>query len=295
MNKLPVFQPHSNFIVEVSVCSILPFFRLKPFGIVLTAEVESKIDTVLSNTTSSQFIVFPEYCYTEGLREKYQTHSDANNSVIIAGSGLEEIGNNYYAFCPIFVPNREPIKIYKKHITLNERMLSNGRILPYPDDVQREIPVEYQNRIVMISVYICYDFLVEAPQNRTDITFVPQFENEPGQFISRASELSKGDLNFVFGANCIGATDNGNNRRSLGFAVLNNAGVNNLSVLNWRNSNYQDANGNHLTHHMSVVYDQAEESIITFNANVGIPYSMQFNFRYQDVEPVVVPKEIILL
>ncbi len=45
--------------------------------------------------------------------------------------GLEEVGVNYYAYSPIFLPNREPINFYKKNITNSETVLSGGRIIDY--------------------------------------------------------------------------------------------------------------------------------------------------------------------
>lgn len=290
MSRL-VFQQPTNFVVEVSVCTLKPMISFNPVDVELTNVSEAKIDTILEECKQSKYILFPEYTYCEKLKDKYQNFSNNNNCVIIGGSGLEKIKSNFYAYCPVFVPNKDPIIIYKRNITNSETVLSGGRIIGYPGEIKREILIEYEDDLnVTIAIYVCYDFLLETVSKRNDILFIPQYENSHGQFISRGSEISKGYQNFVFGAN-----NQGENRRSFGFAVLNNDSIENLAYLKWRLPEYLNGEGDNTNHHHSVVYDQNKESLMRFDINLGVPYSMAFNYSNLGYAPVFVPKEIKFL
>ena len=42
-----------------------------------------KIDSALRETIGSNFIIFPEYTYTDELEESYKDYSNQNNCIII--------------------------------------------------------------------------------------------------------------------------------------------------------------------------------------------------------------------
>ncbi|AOZ99519.1 hypothetical protein [Flavobacterium commune] len=227
--------------------------------------------------------MFPEYTYSHDLEPIYRNYSNENSTVIIGGSGLETIGNEFYAYCPIFLPNQEIIKVYKKHITNDERILSQGQIIAFPNEVPREIRLIVGENEILFSVYVCYDFIIEAKNDRADIVFVPQYESSPQQFINEGDKVSKGMKNFVIGAN-----NSNNNQRSLGFAILNSTMINGLSMQSYRNQNYENA-GQKLDQHHTTIYDVLGERIMVFRLNIGRPYSLPFTFSLDDSEPVLIP------
>lgn len=280
MTKL-VYQAHEDYFVKVTICSMQSFLNINPFQINVDLE---KIQSVLQNSTDSNFLIFPEYTYTDELEEVYQTFTNRNNCVIIGGSGLESVGNEFYAYCPVFIPNQPIMKVYKKHITNQETILSCGKIIGYKEDVQREIIFTNGDRDLTFSVYVCYDFLVENIKNRTDIIFIPQYEASPEQFINEADKLSKGFRNFVIGSN-----NCNNNQRSLGFAILNNSIIELLHLQQYRNEKYSDMNNEYLNCHHTIFYDIDDERIVSFNLNIGRPYSLAFNYNLSDLRPVLIP------
>ncbi|PKP45937.1 MAG: hypothetical protein CVT94_16330 [Bacteroidetes bacterium HGW-Bacteroidetes-11] len=257
---------------------------LNPFSINLSDANRDKINTALTHSIGSTFILFPEYTYNSELQEQYQNYCNENNCIIIGGSGLESVGANYYAYAPVFIPNKELIKVYKRHITPEEKIYSNGRILPYPQGVQRQIRLEGNEIDIVFSVFVCYDFIVENITERHDIVFVPQYEQSPQQFISEGDKISKGWRNFVLGAN-----NSNDNQRSLGFAILNRAIITALSANGLRDANYQNAAGEKLNHHHTIVYDTQGEKITTFQLNLATPYSLAFNFSLNGGGPIVIP------
>lgn len=210
---------------------------------------------------------------------------DRNGCIIVGGSGLEPIGNDFYSFCPIFIPNSPIIKIYKKQITHPEITLSNGKIIAYPDEVQRRIELNLDDRDISFSVYICYDFLIENKNKRTDLIFVPQYEASPEQFITESDKISKGYTNFVFGAN-----NCNNNQRSLGFAVLNRALIESLHIQQLRREAYRDAENNTLNYDHTIFYDVNDERLMTFDVNIGRPFSLPYNFTLNGHQPVLIPR-----
>ena len=284
MSKL-VFQQTQDYLVEVSVCSLNSFLNLNPFEVVVLPQNRHKIQTILNNSQNSKFIVFPEYTYHESLQELYQNFSNEHSCLIIGGSGLEPIGGNFYAFSPLFLPDQpEPIKVYKRHITNTETIYSEGRIIGYPNDVQREFSIRVNEETsYTFSVFVCYDFLID-PKNRTNIVFVPQYEPSPQRFINEADTFSKGHHSFVLGAN-----NSNNNQRSLGFAILNSNLIEALAHREWRQANYTDGDGTLLEFHHTIFYDIQGERLIRFRVNIGRPYSLPFNFTLADNQPVLIP------
>ncbi|HLF52555.1 hypothetical protein [Flavobacterium sp.] len=280
MAKL-VYEEPEDYLVRVSICSILSFLSINPFQINVDVE---KIQDILVNSTESNFIIFPEYTYSLVLEEIYQNFSNDNNCVIIGGSGLEQIGNKYYAYCPVFIPNSASIKVYKKYITAEETVLSAGKIIGYENDVQREIVLTIGDRDLSFSIYVCYDFLVENKDKRSDIIFVPQYEGSPEQFINEGDRISKGYRNFVIGCN-----NCNNNQRSIGFAILNSSLIDSLHLQHYRNSEYNDMNAKHLNQHHTIFYDINKERLISFDINIGRPYSLPFNYNLGNLKPVLIP------
>lgn len=284
MGKLP-YQPQEDCLVQVSICSVNTFINPHPFSINLTEANRQKINSALQNSIGSNFILFPEYTYTDELQIQYQNFSNQNNCIIIGGSGLEAVNANFYAFAPVFLPNQELIKVYKRRITPIETVISGGKLIDYPDKVPRQIRVAVNDDTdVIVSVYVCYDFLVENKSDRDDIIFVPQYEPSPQQFISEGDKISKGWENFVFGAN-----NSNNNQRSLGFASLNSQIINGLASRNWRAHAYSDEHGNQMNYHNTISYDIQGEKLLTFRINVGKPFSKASTFSFEGNQPILVP------
>lgn len=283
MSKL-VYQEPQDYFVQVSVCSLNSFLVLNPFAVNISATNRLKIDAVLNNSIGSKFILFPEYTYSDELQEIYQNYCNENGCIIIGGSGLEAIGNNFYAYSPVFLPNQETIKVYKKHITNDETVYSEGRIIAYPNDVQREISISVdEDTSFTVSVYVCYDFLIEN-KKRTDVIFVPQYEQSPQQFINEGDRISKGMKNFVLGAN-----NSNNNQRSLGFAILNSQLITALTARHWRPENYLDGQGNQMDFHHTTFYDTQGEKLLKFRINIGRPYSLPYTYNLADNQPILIP------
>nr|WP_321486884.1 hypothetical protein [uncultured Draconibacterium sp.] len=276
-----VYQEPEDYFVRATICSMRSFLNPHPFQIEVDLD---KVRSVLENSTESNFVIFPEFTYSLELQDMYQTFSNENNCVIIGGSGLEPIGTKFYAYCPVFIPHQPIVKVYKKHITHPETILSSGKLIGYNDDVQREIVLNIGDMDVSISVYVCYDFLVENKNNRTDIIFIPQYEGSPEQFINEGDRLSKGFRNFVLGSN-----NCNNNQRSLGFAILNNTIIELLHLQGYRDSEYSDMNQKKLNHHHTVFYDINDDRIATFDLNIGRPYSLPFNYNLANLQPVLIP------
>lgn len=292
MSKFP-YQQNPDVFVQVSVCSLNSFLEIVPFRVNLNAANRHKIDTVLQNSVGSNFLLFPEYTYTEELREVYQEYSNQNSCIIIGGSGLESIGQNFYAFAPVFIPNQEPIKVYKKRITQVETGLSGGHIIDYPDKVQRRMEIEINADLKLyVSVYVCYDFLVENKNEfRDDIIFVPQYEPSPQIYITEADKVSNGWENFVLGAN-----NANNNQRSIGFTpTLNGQIINALTLRQWRTSRYPSGRAKLQSHHHTIAYDISNERLLTFSLNVGNPRSKTSTFSFIPQQPNFIPiTELVL-
>ena len=283
MGKL-VYQPPQDFFVQVSVCSVNTFLNLNPFSVNLNEANREKITAALHNSVGSNFILFPEYTYTEELQEQYQNYCNENNCIIIGGSGLESVGANFYAYAPVFIPNKELMKVYKRHITNDETIYSGGRIIPYPDEVLRQIRLEGEVNDILFSVFVCYDFLIENKTERDDIVFVPQYEQSPQQFIAEGDRISKGMRNFVLGAN-----NSNDNQQSLGFAILNGALITALANGNWRNVEYNDGQGEAMNYHNTIVYDTTGEKLLTFRLNLAKPFSLAFNYSLVGGGPILIP------
>lgn len=283
MGKL-IFQPPQDFFVQVSVCSVNTFLNLNPFSVNLTEANRQKITTALQHSIGSNFILFPEYTYTDELQVQYQNYCNDNNCIIIGGSGLESVGANFYAYAPVFIPNKELMKVYKRHITNDETIYSGGRIIPYPDEVQRQIRLEGEENDILFSVFVCYDFLIENKTEREDIVFVPQYEQSPQQFITEGDRISKGMRNFVLGAN-----NSNDDQQSLGFAILNGTLITALANGHWRNAEYNDGQGEPMNYHNTIIYDTTGEKLLTFRLNLAKPFSLAFNYSLVGGGPILIP------
>lgn len=283
MGKL-VYQEPQDFFVQISVCSLNSFIVRNPFSVLINQVNRGKINSVLENSIGSNFILFPEYTYNTELQEIYQNYCNQNDCIIIGGSGLEPIGHSFYAYSPIFIPNQEVSKVYKKHITYDETVYSGGRIIGYPNEVQRQIRINGADNDIKFSVYICYDFLIENKLERDDIIFVPQYEHSPLQFMNEGDRISKGFKNFVIGAN-----NANNNQRNLGFAILNSQLITALTAMGWRLGNYLDAEANRLDFHHTIFYDTKGELVLKFRINIGRPYSLPYTYNLGDNQPILIP------
>jgi hypothetical protein len=284
MSKL-VYQEPQDHYVQVSVCSLNSFLLFNPLRVEVTDEKRQKIGTILENSKDSDFILMPEYTYTPDLEELYQQFCNDYKSIIIAGSGLEQSGGDFYAYAPVFIPDTTPMKVYKKFVTDMEKVSGEGRIVNYPGEVQRRIAVQRGDSEMVFSVYVCNDFLMENKSERSDVVFVPQYEPSPQQFMNEADRIAKGMRCFVLGAN-----NANNNQRSIGCAILNSSLISGISGRNWRLPHYNDDGGQPLGLHHTIVYDIQGERIIKLKLNIGCPYSLPYSFNLVGQGPVIVPR-----
>ena len=180
--------------------------------------------------------------------------------------------------------------MYKRHITQDEILNSANRIVGYPGEINRELEVSFGEDTMTMAVYICSDFLYENVANRTDIIFVPQYEASPNHFMGRGSFISGGRENFVIGAN---NTTNG--QRSFGFAILNSAIVASCVGSNIRHETYPNLDGTTGSINHSLIYDIAEESLLTLQLNLGNPVSTATTLNPTGRRPNVIYRNFVRL
>jgi hypothetical protein len=282
MNKL-VYQPRTDFFIEVGLINLESLLNEATFEVEVTAQTINKIQTHLNNSLDTNIICFPEYTYSDQLFDLYRDFSNQYNIIIIGGSGIESYGNNYYAYCPIFIPNKELIKVYKKHVTVEERTYSRGRLISYPNETERDFLIDFNNYEYVFSVYICYDFLQENYSKRSDIVFVPQFETSPRLFINTSTNIIQGFDNFVLGIN----NSDGISLRSLGFGNLNPSLINAFSKMRKRKKYYKDEDQKELNEHFSLIYDLTDEQLLRLRLNLANPVPKHYNFSYTQHEPTI--------
>lgn len=282
MSKL-VYQPRTDFFIEVGLINLESLLNETTFEVEVNAQTINKIQTHLGNSLDTNIICFPEYTYSDQLFDLYRNFSNQNNIIIIGGSGIETDGNNSYAYCPLFIPNKDLIKVYKKYLTVEERTFSKGKLIPFPNSTEREFCIEFNNYEYVFSVYICYDFLQEKYNQRSDIVFIPQFETSPRHFINSSPSIIQGFDNFVLGVN----NSDGKSLRSLGFGNLNSTLINAFSKLKKRKKDYKDTDGTKLNEHYSLIYDLTEEQLLKLRLNLANPVPKQYNFSYTQYEPTI--------
>ena len=284
MRKL-IAPSQSNFYRQVAVCSVKTSLTDNPISV--SSDVV-KITAALSHAIGSHFILFPEYTYSNNLQQLYQDYCNQHKCVIIGGSGLESVGTDYYAYAPVFMPNQEIIKVYKKNTTPREQMYG---VIDYPHDVIRGITIEETLGDFSFSVFVCNDFLVAPSAEHRDISivFVPQYEGSPQQFMYEGAKISKGMRNFVLGAN----TSN-DNQKSFGFGVLNSTVIKVLTDRGWRRDKYITSEHEELFYHPSIFYDSSGEKLFVFKVNINKP-SMQFDFTLRRDGPAIIPIKIVTL
>ena len=168
------------------------------------------------------------------------------------------------------------MKVYKGNITPLETTLSGGKLIGFPDKFERHKIIEIGDVDVQISVYVCYDFLVEnISKKRSDMIFVPQCEASPESYIAKANDTSREFENFVIGAN-----NSDNNQRSIGFVPsLNKQVQEGLALKKWREKRYPSGTGRFDDEHHTISYDLIGEKIIVFELNLGNPISKVFTSR----------------
>lgn len=282
MSKL-VYQPRTDFFLEVGLINLETLLNDDTFIVEINEQTITKIQTHLQNSLDTHIICFPEYTYSDELHDLFRDFSNQNNIIIIGGSGIEFNGNNYYAYCPIFIPNKELIKVYKKYLTVEERTFSRGRLESYPNPTERNFRIELNEIEFVFSVYICYDFLQEKYNTRSDIVFIPQFESSPRHFINSSTDIVEGYDNFVLGIN------NSNNQtlRSLGFGNLNSTLIAAFSKSKKRKKEYKDTDGNYLNEHHTLIYDLVDEQLLKLRLNLANPVPKPYNFSYTQKEPTI--------
>ncbi|GGC85755.1 hypothetical protein GCM10011508_11280 [Flavobacterium lutivivi] len=283
MSKL-VYQPESDFFVNVNLINFEKCIDEETFTINIGAEKLARIKQYLTNSLDCNIICFPEFSYNDSLFQMYKEYSDLNGVIVIAGSGIETVGNNqFYAYCPVFLPNEETVKVYKKFITVDEKAYSKGRLIEYPNSTQRNFKIITEDLEYVFSIYICYDFLQCDYKVRTDMVFIPQLEGSPRHFINKGNEVVQGYDNFVFGVNnCC------DNFRSLGFANLNSSIIKAFSKFKIRANSYSDANEDKLNEHHTIIYDISTEQALKFRLNLAKPVAKPYNFSYQNYEPNII-------
>jgi len=229
MSKL-VYQPRTDFFIEVGLINLQSVLNEATFEVEVNAQTIKKIQEHLKNSLDTNIICFPEYTYSDELYDLFRNFSNQNKIIIIGGSGIENNGNISYAYCPIFIPNKDLIKVYKKYPTVEEKAFSKGRLIAFPDATERHFLIEFNNYEFVFSVYICYDFLQEKYSKRSDIVIIQQYEKSPRHFINSSTSIIQGFDNFVLGVN----NSDGQTLRSLGFGNLNSTLINAFSKLKKR-------------------------------------------------------------
>lgn len=283
MNKL-VYQPESDFFVNVNLVNLEKSIDEGTFTINISAEKLVRINGYLQNSLDCNIVCFPEFSYNESLFQVYKNFSDLNGVIIIAGSGIESAGNNqFYAYCPVFLPNEETVKVYKQFITVDEKAYSKGKLIEYPNSTQRDFKIINDDLEYVFSIYICYDFLQSNYKIRTDVVFIPQLENSPRHFLNKGNDTVQGYDNFVFGIN-----NHFNGLRSLGFANLNSSIIKAFAKFKIRKDSYLDASGEKLNEHHTIVYDILNEQTLKFRLNLAKPVAKPYNFSYQNYEPNII-------
>lgn len=276
-----VYAPPTDFFINVSLINLETCLNLATFEVEISDEKLERIENYLEQSSNCNIICFPEFTYNDSLYDRFRAFSDEYGIVIIGGSGLEQINDNQlYAYCPVFFPNKDLVKVYKRFITIDERTYSQGRLISYPNFTQQNFKIINQELEYVISIYICYDFLQNEYPSRTDVVFVPQLEGSPRHFINRGNEIVQGYDNFVFGINNFQ-----NQQRSIGFANLNNAIIRMLTKFKLRKELYQEANNDKLAEHHTIVYDLDTERILKLRLNLAKPVPKPYNFSYQNYEP----------
>lgn len=281
MSKL-VYQPRKDSFVEVSIINLNVMLNVDNFEVIVNADSRNKIDVFLEESLNSNIICFPEYSYNAELFNVYKEFSDNNNVIIIGGSGIEQVENGFYAFCPVFIPNKDSIKVYKRYVTIEERTNSRGRLLPYPNPTERHFSIEHYDREYVFSIFICYDFLQDRYDSRSDIVFIPQYESSPRHFINEANRIVQGFDNFVIGVN-----NSDNSLRSVGFANLNKSMIAAFTGMKKRKKEYKDQDNDLLNEHHTIFYDIKEEQRLSFKLNLANPVPKPYNFSYSNYEPTV--------
>jgi len=282
MSKL-VYQPRKDVFIEVGIVNLESLLNDETFEVEINPQIVIKIQTHLNNSLDTNIICFPEYTYSDSLYELYRAFSDQNNIIIIGGSGIENNENNFYAYCPIFIPNKELIKVYKKYLTIEEKAFSGGRLISYPNATERDFLIEFNDVEFVFSVYICYDFLQENYNKRSDIVFIPQFEPSPRHFINMCTSIVQGFDNYVLGIN----NSNKKSLRSLGFGNLNSTLINAFSRQKKRKKEYLDADGATLNEHHTLIYDLIDEQLLKIRLNLANPVPKAYNFSYSQYEPTI--------
>jgi predicted amidohydrolase len=278
-----VYQPRKDFLIEVSLFNLDVLLNEETFEVIISEIVHSKINKLLDSALNSNILCFPEYSYNQDLFELYRNFCDDHNIIIIGGSGIEKHNDGSFAYCPVFIPNKEMIKVYKKFLTIEERTYSKGRLIPYPNPTERHFNIELNDIEFVFTVSICYDFLQENYENRTDIIFVPQYEQSPGHFINQANNIVQGFDNFVIGVN-----NSGNNMRSIGFSNLNKSLIEAFGKMRIRKKEYKDADNHIMNEHHTIIYDITHEQKLTVKLNLAHPVPKPYNFSYSNYEPSVI-------
>jgi hypothetical protein len=284
MSKL-IYQPRQDFFVDVSLFNLNCMLNEEDFEVQISPEHIAKIEAFLQTSKNSNILCFPEYCYSQDLHDIYRQFSDENGVIIIGGSGIEESGADYHAFCPVFIPGKETIKVYKKVLTVPEIAFSKGRLKKYPNETERHFNIEFNDAEFVFTVYICYDFLQENYDTRTDIVFIPQYESSPNHFIHRGNTIVQGHDNFVLGIN-----NSNDTFRSFGFANLNKTLIDAFSKQKIRKKEYKDGDGLMMNEHHSIIYDLKDEQKISIRLNLANPVPKQYNFSFHNFEPSVLVK-----
>lgn len=281
MSKL-VYQPRQDFFVEISLFNLTSMLNEQTFEVEINNQIFEKIENFLNVSKSSNIICFPEYCYSNQLHDLYREFSNQNDVIIIGGSGIENNGDDYYAYCPVFIPNKDIIKVYKKVLTIPEIAFSKGRLKPYPNNTERHFNIEFNDAQFVFTIFICYDFLQENYETRTDIVFIPQFEPSPNHFINKANVVVQGHDNFVLGIN-----NSKDTFRSIGFANLNKSLIDAFYKQKIRKKDYKDCDGFLLNEHHTIIYDLKTEQKTSIRLNLANPVPKPYNFSYHNYEPSV--------
>ncbi len=274
MNSIPVYIEPKDLYVTVGIVSIEIPLDAKNFEFNDVEKYVNKISGCLSHLKGVNFILFPEFSYSEKLEDIFRTFSDENNAIIIGGSGVDKSGEDWYCYSPVFIPGEKQFKkVYKKMITATETSLSADRIHDYPGEVTRDFTLIVDERQISFAVYVCNDFLLDL--NRKDyasIYFVPQYERNAGIFRGDAYRVSTKDPSFVLGCNIVSS-----GFRTIGTGSCNSTVINGLATHGFRDKEYQDA-GQVAYYNKAILYDVNNQCVLKFQLNLGDPRSTAHTF-----------------
>lgn len=186
-----------------------------------------------------------------------------NNTLLVNGSHFEFGSTNNSNI----IYNGVQHNIQKEILTIEEELMG---ILPKEQDKPKSVSIDVDGLI--ITCYICKDFIYDVIDTRSDIIIVVQDDDNIELFNNRAIEIVKGFKNFVIGCNTSGNESTiygiGNKRITW---YTENKGL--KPIGSCHNTLYRKSMG--------------EMEILTFELNVGVPFSFPFGYDKLGIKPII--------